>query len=169
MTLDFIIFTLTLETWHIVLLYIIGFPIITYLHLGLYYWINGGSAGRHPFWFPYQNFWQDIEWNFLPDAKEKRITWMKTLGTPTSSGWFSSVDHEDVRKNDRYLEMSYKITSPLHFIFLVLRVLVIGVVLAPFVLPFVLYMVAAFPVIVAGDMLLRLWQRSFSYTLPPRS
>lgn len=167
MYLELLGFGIQLEAWHIIALYAFGFPIVTYLHLGLYYWINGGSTGRHPFWFPYQNLWHDIEWNFLPGAKEKRVAWMKEIVTATSSGWFGNVDHDDIRKNDRYLEMSYKITSPGHFIFLVLRVLIVGVGLAPGVVPFILIQVVAAPVGIFTALFAYFWQRSFTYTLPP--
>jgi len=165
MTLTMYGVTFTIEMWQVALFYLVGFPVVTYLHLGLYYWINGGTSGRHPFWFPYQNLWQDIEWNFLPGREERRIAWMKKL-IDDGNGWFCGVDYDDIRSGNLYLKMSYKITNKREFLFRMFRVLLVAAIASPFVVPIVVYMMVSFPIIVAADKLWQLWQRSFMY-MPP--
>lgn len=137
--------------WVIAVLYAAGAPVTLYVFLGLSYWVNGGNAGKHPFWFPFQNFWSDIEWNFLPGRFEKRISWMKKVVTD-DDGAFYGVTHKDIIQNDRYLEMSYKVTDKKYFLMEMGFILILVLVVSPFVLP--LAVIAA---------LQYFWTRSFSY------
>ena len=73
---------------------------------GLSYGLNGGQLGRHPFFFPFQCFAEDIKCYWL-DGQKHRIEFIKSRsnGNGAFCGSKRSYDHQEIRDNNLYEEV----------------------------------------------------------------
>lgn len=90
-------------------IYLLACPFGWYLLAGLSYWLNGGQFGRHPFFFPFQCFAEDIKCYWLGGQKH-RIKFIRSRcnGNGIMSGSKRSYDFEEIRNNNLYEEVFWE-------------------------------------------------------------
>lgn len=89
-----------------VLLYLVSCLVSWYLLAGLNYGLNSGQLGRHPFFFPFQCFAEDIKCYWFGGQKH-RVEFIKSRcgGEGSFCGSRRSYTHQEIRDGNLYEEV----------------------------------------------------------------
>lgn len=92
-----------------VILYLVACPVGWYLLAGLSYGLNGGQLGRHPLFFPFQCFAEDIKCYWFGGQKH-RVEFIRSRcnGNGSMCGWKRSYNFEEIRNNNLYEEVFWE-------------------------------------------------------------
>ncbi len=72
--------------WWAYLAYCCSAVVVWFALYGLEAYLNSGSLGRHPVWFPFQCAWEELGW-YLPGGTRRRINFVRErIAVPFDDG-----------------------------------------------------------------------------------
>ena len=103
MTLEFIAHASPAMIALYVVVYLTACFVAWYFLLTFDYAINGGQLGRHPLWFPFECFAEELPCYWF-GGKQHRIEFIRSRcnGDGVFCGWRRSFTYEETRKNNLY-------------------------------------------------------------------
>lgn len=71
--------------WWAYVAYCCSVVVAWFVLYGLEAYLNSGSLGRHPVWFPFQCAWEELRW-YLPEGKRRRVQFIQERVSLARSG-----------------------------------------------------------------------------------